>query len=359
MARNPFVAATATSAAADAVAAATTTHQQRWPLVSRYRTEYREIATLGTGAFARVVRAVHRLDGTEYAIKRSQREVFAPADAARWQLEAAALAALPAHPGIVRYYGAWAEAGAGGGTTFYIALEACGVSVGTRAAVAGGAALAEPEVVSIGAQAAAALAHMHRSGVAHMDVKPENMLTGARDEAVIKLGDLGLAAPLGADAAARAPLAPDEGDCRYVAPEVLAGTADATRLDKADVFALGASLYELASGAPLPRGGAAYQDFRAGRVRLLPGVSTGLQRVMRAMLAPAPEDRPAAAAVVRMLGRLGGGGGGGGVAPADENVAPPPSDAAMQDVKVVVAAAPPAPARPAAPGFGRLELRPA
>ena len=40
---------------------------------------------------------------------------------------------------------------------------------------------------------------------------------------------------------------------RYVPLEVL--NEDYSRLGKADMFALGASLYELATGSPLPTGG--------------------------------------------------------------------------------------------------------
>jgi tRNA A-37 threonylcarbamoyl transferase component Bud32 len=35
--------------------------------------------------------------------------------------------------------------------------------------------LREEELVSAGAQVASALAHLHRRGIAHMDVKPDNM----------------------------------------------------------------------------------------------------------------------------------------------------------------------------------------
>ncbi len=42
--------------------------------------------------------------------------------------------------------------------------------------------------------------------------------------------------------------------CRYLAPEMLSGKGEAG-LDKVDMFALGITLYELASGSPLPTGG--------------------------------------------------------------------------------------------------------
>ena len=42
--------------------------------------------------------------------------------------------------------------------------------------------------------------------------------------------------------------------CRYLAPELLAGKGVECGLDKADMFALGAMMYELATGNPLPTG---------------------------------------------------------------------------------------------------------
>lgn len=69
------------------------------PVVSRYAAEFRELGPLGAGAFSRVVRAAHRLDGREYAVKKSTQELFSPADVARWMQEAQALAAAGTHRG--------------------------------------------------------------------------------------------------------------------------------------------------------------------------------------------------------------------------------------------------------------------
>ena len=55
---------------------------------------------------------------------------------------------------------------------------------------------------------------------------------------------------------------------RYLAPELLKNKC--SELDKADIFALGATLYEVASGKSLPREGDRYQAFRQGNITLLP-----------------------------------------------------------------------------------------
>lgn len=88
------------NAAAAALAAPSLPSPQSLPVVSRYAAEFRELGPLGAGAFSRVVRASHRLDGREYAVKKSTQELFAPADVARWRQEAQALAAAGTHRGM-------------------------------------------------------------------------------------------------------------------------------------------------------------------------------------------------------------------------------------------------------------------
>jgi hypothetical protein len=175
-------------------------------------------------------------------------------------------------------------------------------------------------------------------------------------------------------------VAPSEGDARYLAPEVLAASGSSApgssagpapaSLDKADAFALGASLYELAAGRPLPSCGPVWAGLRAGRLGLLPAASAGFRGLVKALMAPVPADRPALAAVLRwpVLSGGGGGGGGAGARPAsgeameaveEAEPAPPPPAAAAAAPVPAAAPAPPAAAVAAAPtGFAPLALRP-
>lgn len=70
-----------------------------------------------------------------------------------------------------------------------------------------------------------------------------------------------------------------EGDCHYLPLEVM--NADYSRLDKADIFSVGAMLFELASGNELPTGGQLYEDLRRGRVPLLPTLTTSMMNLIR------------------------------------------------------------------------------
>ncbi len=98
------------------------------------------------------------------------------------------------------------------------------------------------EVARIGAQVADALAHAHALGVLHRDVKPSNLLLDARGD--IWVADFGLAkVDEGEDIT-------DTGDVlgtlRYMAPERFDGTSDR----RGDIYALGATLYELIALRP-------------------------------------------------------------------------------------------------------------
>ena len=101
-----------------------------------------------------------------------------------------------------------------------------------------------------------AVQDMHRCGIAHRDVKPNNvMLTGAGD---VKLGDLGLAIQLGPDpagggAAGNGGAAPwprdNVGTRGYQAPEIVARAPHGFPVD---VWATGATIGELALGRGAP-----------------------------------------------------------------------------------------------------------
>merc|ERR1719335_2029001 len=98
------------------------------------------------------------------------------------------------------------------------------------------------------------LSALHARNFVHLDIKPDNILVSRGAEGCYKIADLGLAvAAMGSGCDDIS-----EGDCRYLAKEVLRG--DLSGLPKADVFSLGLVFYELSTNPKaLPCNGQEWQ----------------------------------------------------------------------------------------------------
>ena len=288
------------------------------PLFSRYRSDFKELGCLGQGSFSKVFKARHRIDGCIYAVKRSMKDVCADQlEFSQFLQEAQVMAHLPPHPHIVRYFTCWAESGSEGGERVYTQLELCDVTLETHVGL-GGHTMNEPRLLEFTRQIASALKHVHAHGVAHMDVKPSNIYlnfslslspsadgaqhdasasssTSSPSEIVYKLGDFGQATGLlqGGEATV------NEGDSRYLPLEVM--NSDYSALDKADIFSLGATLYELVSQRELPASGKEYQALRDGTKVFLPTMSSFFSRLIEKMLLPNAEERPSAEKVLELV----------------------------------------------------------
>lgn len=149
-----------------------------------------------------------------------------------------------------------------------------------------GGRIAPDEAAVIGGQIAAALAAGHARGIRHLDLRPQNVLVVQGWPVHVKVNNFGLAALLhdaGYD------LLSIGGATGYTAPEVRGG---ATPTAAADVYALGAILAELVTGAR-PDSGA------------VPDIPGELGAVVYECLAPDPADRPDASAVADRLAATG------------------------------------------------------
>ncbi|MEZ4448966.1 MAG: serine/threonine-protein kinase [Nannocystaceae bacterium] len=153
------------------------------------------------------------------------------------------------------------------------------------------------------------LAATHAAQIVHRDLKPDNLMV--TDDGALKVLDFGVAR-LGDDAnptvaSTRAPSTTltETGDLMgtlaYMAPEQL-HRADVT--SAADCYAFGLVMVELLTGQRV-RGDGDERALRAsvdGEVAALPALGDpALDALARALLAPAPEDRPTAQAIVAAL----------------------------------------------------------
>jgi len=218
---------------------------------------------------------------------------------ARFDREAKSISALN-HPNICTLF----DVGHQDGLLFLVMELIEGESLADR--VAKGA-LPPDQVLRAGAQIADALDHAHRQGIVHRDLKPGNvMLT----KSGAKLLDFGLArtaaeaqSPLSTQAMTSFPTQVKPltqegtilGTFQYMAPEQLEGQeADA----RTDIFALGALLYEMATGRRAFEGksktsliAAIVSSQPAPISAVAPMTPPALDHVVRRCLEKEPEDR--------------------------------------------------------------------
>jgi serine/threonine-protein kinase len=154
----------------------------------------------------------------------------------RFEREARAIAALN-HPNIAVVY----DVGEWDGTPF-LALEY--LPGGTLKSRCRGRRLPYTEILHYVTQLGKGLSYAHDQGILHRDIKPSNVMFSEHGD--LKLVDFGLAKWRNADDATRTGAM--VGTLPYMAPELLDGE-DATA--QTDVYALGALVYELASGQPM------------------------------------------------------------------------------------------------------------
>ena len=252
---------------------------------------YRIVAPLGSGGMATVHRARDERLDRDVAIKvLLPNHAGDPATAARFEREARSLAAA-SHPSVVAIYDVDAGDPAVGREPFFV-MELCpGGSLAAR--MAGGRRMSPDELIPILVSVADGLADLHRRGVVHRDVKPQNILLAA-DRA--KLADFGLA--LADDREGLSELtAPGTavGTLNYLAPEVLAGDRASAA---ADVYALGVVAFVALTGEwPRPAGSmaelvAAAQAPARRLSSAAPEIGPAFDDLIAATLAPRPEDRP-------------------------------------------------------------------
>jgi serine/threonine-protein kinase len=194
---------------------------------------------LGRGGMGVVFKARHLMLNRTVALKMLLAGDYAgPEELARFRREAEAVAALR-HPNIVQVHDAGEVAGRP-----YFTMEY--VEGGTLAHGLAANPLAPRRAAEILATLASAVQFAHQSGFMHRDLKPANVLL--TPDGTPRITDFGLARSIGAGPEFTRSGAVI-GTPSYMAPEQAMGRASAVG-PAADIYALGAVLYEMLTGRP-------------------------------------------------------------------------------------------------------------
>lgn len=239
--------------------------------------DFQHEEVLGEGSYSLVSLATHRASGLLFALKeidrtRLRRLQLEPQ--LRWEIN---LQRTLRHPHIVRLYSYFITP-----SCISLVLEYCrGGTLRQRVRAAPQARLTEPQASRFTRHVAKALAHLHRLGVAHRDLKLENVLL--TEDGIAKLADFGWSRPVGSShlhqsstagqkkefrspgEATRRPTESSEkagereettedegrrtvcGTLDYLSPEMVSGE---THSYKTDVWSLGVMLAEMLTGVP-------------------------------------------------------------------------------------------------------------
>ena len=248
---------------------------------------YELVRLIGEGGMGRVYLARDRLQGSSVALKLYPARAYDE----RIRSEFLALRELR-HPAIAKalHFGVSETSGAPFFTLEYV--EGSSLADYVASLAAGAPAAAERRLAAalwIFTVVTSAVAYLHRRGILHLDVKPDNIL-------VVDLGpdfpphpvliDFGLVHRPSSRGARFA-----HGTLPYMAPEFFSGGAPGP---PADVYALGATFYRVLSGRyPIP--GTTYESFakahRELRPRPLPDGPPELEGVLLRALAKEPSHR--------------------------------------------------------------------
>lgn len=248
---------------------------------------YRLIARLGAGGMGEVWKAEDTQLGRTVAVKILPPNVASDAEAVARMRREARTAAQLYHPNIATIHAIEEVDG-----RLFIVMEY--VEGEPLASMIRRGGISEADVCRIGRQVADALAEAHAKGIAHRDIKPDNIVvSGAR----VKVLDFGIAKQLAGFAKSDDPTAVLThagmivGTVLYMSPEQALGK----ELDpRTDLFSLGVVLYEMATGR-LPFRGDTITETITKIVRDEPerpmGVSPELAEIIRRCLEKDRERR--------------------------------------------------------------------
>jgi|GEM_PF-2801785 len=240
---------------------------------------------LGEGGMAQVFRAIHLQLDREVAIKFIREGIANPEFAERFKREASVLAKLD-HPNVIQIYD-FDQTDDG---RFYMAMQLLhGSDLAEYLDIqqAANQPLSVQKAISIVIDAAKGLHYAHSKAVVHRDVKPSNIFL--TDEGRVVVMDFGIAKLLLGERFTQTDMV--VGTPHYFAPEQ--GTPQ--QVDhRADIYALGAVLFQLLTGKPPFQGDSAVQIIAQhlnAQVPIIEHVPASVQTVIKTAMAKDPANR--------------------------------------------------------------------
>lgn len=256
---------------------------------------YHLVRRIGKGGMGEVYLAEHALLKRPTAVKLIRPDKTTHQTVAWFEREVHAISQLT-HPNTIQIY----DYGHTEDGTFYYSMEYLdGFDVEALVRLEG---QVSPErTVYLLRQACLSLREAHGRQLVHRDIKPHNIMLCARggEYDVVKLLDFGLVKDIAGEAGRVSSLTNVvAGTPAYMAPERL---SDPLRVDgRADIFAIGAVAYRMLTGAdPFEGRIVMYDPQHAQDETMRPSrrsryqIPTALDDLIRACLAPLPDDRPA------------------------------------------------------------------
>jgi serine/threonine-protein kinase len=270
---------------------------------------------LGSGGSGCVVRIFHRVRG-EYVAVKILNEV--KGDTQHKLADEVRVADRIVSNNVVRLYGPhesdklmWIDMEYVAGPTLRAHLDQLARS---------GSVMPVPDAAGVALALVEGVSAIHKAGVIHRDIKPQNILLPQAGQAAAKIGDFGISRFIDADRATRT--TEFRGTPLYAAPEYyLSGTVDesgnrkaAPLTPEADVYSLGVVIYESFAGRlpwNIPEDADPYKiiSIRLNEApiparRFNPNLPEELDNLLLAMLARHPEQRPSLQYVDEVLHRV-------------------------------------------------------
>ncbi|MFN2631959.1 MAG: serine/threonine protein kinase [Thermoanaerobaculia bacterium] len=261
--------------------------------------KYEVLGKIREGGMGAIYMVRHRLLDEIRIIKVMRPEVAESADQRKRFLREAQMATRLKHGNIVGFYDFFVD---DEGTAFMVMEFIDGINL--RDMIRHCGPLPIPLAMHLAGQSLSALDYLHRKGIVHRDIAPDNVMMMQEEDGALqaKLIDLGIAKLARAEEQEQLTAA-DEfiGKLRYSSPEQLTKKASSSAIDgRSDLFSFAVVLYEALTGV-CPYGGGSLQDILTARLQKPPmpfsksdpggRVPAALREILLKALQKNPDDR--------------------------------------------------------------------